>query len=201
MGIDMAKKLFFFALILLLAACSTTGSAPVPTPSTEQVGQEDVAVYAAVVKSLYDSPSYVLIATTSTDSTGIDNTGQTLDYVLQNLHDVAPETEASFRARNAEVALLRPDLELGAPYNLLSRDDMSAIFGQNQDGWQVFYERFPDAPGITTVSRAGFNDTFDQALVYIGTQSHYLAGAGYYLLLKKVSGAWVIDQQVMTWVS
>jgi hypothetical protein len=78
---------------------------------------------------------------------------------------------------------------------------MTSIFGQNQDGWQLFYEQYPDAPGITTLSRVGFNYAFDQALVYVGTLSHYLAGAGYYVLLKKVNGSWIVDQQVMSWIS
>jgi len=38
-------------------------------------------------------------------------------------------------------------------------------------------------------------------LVYVGTLSHWLAGAGYIVLLKKVNGAWIVDQQVMTWIS
>jgi hypothetical protein len=121
--------------------------------------------------------------------------------VLQNLHDVAADTADGFRRRNAEASALVGNLDLGAPYTLMSRDEMSGLFSQNQDGWQLFYERFPDAPGITTVSRVGFNQGMDQALVYVGTQSHWLAGAGYYLLLNKVDGAWVIDQQVMTWIS
>jgi hypothetical protein len=78
---------------------------------------------------------------------------------------------------------------------------MSQIFSQNRDGWQLFYEQYPDAPGITTLSRVSFNNTFDQALVYVGTLSHWLAGAGYYVLLKKDNGAWVVDQQVMSWIS
>ena len=51
------------------------------------------------------------------------------------------------------------------------------------------------------ISQVGFNETLDQALVYVGTMSHWLAGAGYYVLLNKVNGAWIVDQQVMTWIS
>jgi hypothetical protein len=78
---------------------------------------------------------------------------------------------------------------------------MRQIFNVNQNGWEMFYSRHPDTPGITSVSRVGFNAAMDQALVYIGTESHWLAGAGYYVLMKKVDGVWGIDQQVMTWIS
>jgi hypothetical protein len=196
----MVKRLLF-AVTILLAACSTVSPTSVPTPSAEHVEQEQAAVYAAALEGLYGASSYVLISTTGTDPTDLDSTDQTLDYVLQNLHDVAAETVEDFRERNGEATPLRSDLDLGTPYSLLSRAEMSAMFSQNQDGWRIFYDRFPEAPGITTVSRVGFNLSLDQALVYVGTQSHWLAGAGYYLLLLKVNGTWVIDQQVMTWIS
>ena len=83
----------------------------------------------------------------------------------------------------------------------MSLADRQALFSINQDGWTLFYNRYPDAPGIITFSRVGFNEAIDQALCYVGFQSQLLSGAGYYFLLKKVNGNWVVDQQVMTWVS
>jgi hypothetical protein len=139
--------------------------------------------------------------TTATDPGGVENTTQTLDYVLQNMHDLAPGTVDSFRVRNDTAHPIRPDMNFGSPYTLLSQAEKNQIFGQNQSGWEIFYNRYPQAPGITMLSRVGFNAVLDQALVYIGTQSNWLAGAGYYVLLKKVDGAWSIDQQVMTWIS
>ena len=141
------------------------------------------------------------MADTATSASGVDNTTQTLDYVLQNMHDVAPETLVSFRSRNATAQTLRPDMQLGGPYTLLSQAGRNRIFSQNQSGWDIFYNRYPQAPGITTISRVGFITSLDQALVYMGTQSNWLVGTGYYLLLIKVNGTWSIDQQVMIWVS
>ncbi len=96
---------------------------------------------------------------------------------------------------------IRSDMDLGSPYTLLSQAARNQIFSQNQSGWEIFYNHYPHAPGITSLSRVGFNATFDQALVYIGTQSNWLAGAGYYILLKKTDGLWSIDQQVTAWIS
>jgi hypothetical protein len=200
MGVAMVKKLFLLSLAFCVAAC-TTRPTPLPTPAAEQVDVEEQAVYAFLLPKMYKNRAYVIMATTATNAAGVDNTAQTLAYVLQNMHDVAPETVDSFRARNDTAYPIRQDMELGSPYTLLSQVARNQIFGQNQSGWEIFYNRHPQAPGITTLSRVGFNAAFDQALVYIGTQSNWLAGAGYYVLLKKVPGGWGIDQQVMTWVS
>jgi hypothetical protein len=185
---------------IFITAC-TVSPTPAPTPAADQVDAEEQAVYAFLLPKMYKNRGYVIMATTATSPTGVDNTTQTLDYVLQNMHDVASETVDSFRARNETSHPIRKDMDLGSPYTLLTQATRNQIFGQNQSGWDIFYNRYPQAPGITTLSRVGFNAAFDQALVYIGTQSNWLAGAGYYVLLKKENAGWIIDQQVMTWVS
>ena len=77
--------------------------------------------------------------------------------------------------------------EKGSYVPVLTQAQRNEMFNQNTSGWETFYKNYPSAPGITEVSRVGFNKSFDQALVYVGTQSHYLAGAGYYVLLVKTN--------------
>jgi hypothetical protein len=196
----MFKKLLLIFLALCVAAC-TAKPLPLPTPAAVQIEVEEQAVYAFLLPKMYRNSGYVIMDTTATDASGVENTARTLDYVLQNMHDVSIETANNFRVRNDTAYPIRPDMQLGGPYTLLSQAGRNQIFGQNQSGWEIFYNRYPQAPGITTLSRVGFNSAFDQALVYIGTQSNWLAGAGYYVLLKKADRAWSIDQQVMTWIS
>ena len=162
---------------------------------------EEQAVYAALIQAMFPAKMVVLMNTTATGVAGNDNTDQTLQYVLKNMHAVSTQTTDSFKARNASAGPLHGDMQLGVPYALLSQDEVTSIFSMNQDGWQVFYERYPDARGILTFSRVGFDAALDQALVYVGNQNQALAGSGHYLLLKKVDGAWIIDQKVMTWIS
>ena len=197
----MFKKILLLLLCLCTAACSAGRPTVVPTPAADQINREEQAVYAFLLSKTYQHKGYVIMADTATNLSGGNNTTQTLDYVLQNIHNVTPETVDSFRSRNAGSQTLRPDMQLGGPYTLLSQAGKNRIFSQNQSGWDIFYNHYPQAPGITTFSRVGFNAGLDQALVYMGTQSNWLVGAGYYILLKKSNGIWSIDQQVMVWVS
>lgn len=196
----MPRKIIFPFLCVVLAAC--TEKPPfVPTTSVQQKDVEEQAVYTAVLLKLYSASNYVIMDTTEISLTGMQDMNSTLNHVLLNMHGVATETADSFRTRNDLGYPLHLDMAIGAGYVLLSQKEKSQLFNQNQDGWQLFYEHYPDAPGITALSRVGFNQSLDQALVYVGTQSQWLAGSGYYILLKKVNGIWVVDQQVMTWVS
>ena len=202
MEVAMVRKLILLSFILCAAACTPKpASTSIPTPSSAQIDTEEQAVYAFLLSNLYQHREYVIMDTTSTGVTGVENTTQTLDYVLQNMHSVDSGTVVSFRSRNDAAYPISPDMNIGGPYTLLSQAGRQKIFGENQSGWEIFYERYPQAPGITTLSRVGFNASLDQALVYIGTQSNWLAGSGYYILLKKLDGAWSIDQRVMTWIS
>ena len=197
----MFKNSLLLILFVCAAACTPAKPSLISTLATDQSSREEQSVYAFLLSKMYQHTGYVIMAVTATSATGVGNTAQTLDYVLQNMHNVAAETLDSFRSRNATAQILHPDMQLGGPYTLLSQTARNRIFSQNQSGWDIFYSRYPQAPGLTTFSRVGFNATLDQALVYLGTQSNWLVGTGYYLLLKQVNGTWSIDQQVMIWVS
>jgi len=196
----MSKRSLIVFLAFLVAACAGSPT-PVSTPSTAQIDTEEQAVYAALLRNLYTASNYALMDTTATGMSGVTDTGTSLDRMLLDMHDLERSTAESFSTRNATTTPVSPDMVLGVEYVLVSQEEMSQIFSQNRDGWVLFYERYPDTPGITTISRVGFNESLDQALVYIGTMSHWLAGAGYHVLLGKVNGAWIVEQQVMTWIS
>ena len=194
-----AKPILFLLLLLaLLSACAGTPAAP--TAAASQLDAEQTAVYAALVQTEFPADMLVIMDTTATDasSTPLDTT---LGYVLKNLGAVDPGTVASFRARNAAPGAFPAGLSLGVPYQLLSQARLNALFTLNADGWQMFYDQFPHAPGILTLSAVGFDVAFDQALVYAGIQSQALDGSGTYYLLVKTNGAWTVSQRVQVWTS
>ncbi len=185
----------------LLSACAPD-STSVPTPAEAELQAEEQAVYAAVFDEIFGEPRiYVLVAETSPGIEGVEGLDSIINSILPQMTGLDEETAGSFRVRNEAAYPVRPDMDLGLPYVLLTDAEFDEIFAINTSGWDVFYTRYPNSPGMTTVSQVGFNDDYTQALVYVGTMSHWLAGAGYYILLEKSFGAWQVDQQVMAWIS
>jgi len=125
----------------------------------------------------------------------------TYQRVEESLKEMSAETLQNFRLENSSLHTLRASMVLGRKYILFSLKDRQELFRINQSGWDVFYNRYPDAPGIITFSKVGFNKTMDQALVYVGIQSNWLAGVGNFYLLQLVNGKWVIEAQVNSWIS
>lgn len=195
MSIPSFKKALMIFLLLDVLACKALN--PTPKPDAADIEREEQAVYSVLVHS-GDGPA-VLLRETSADISSDDPT-ESLDYIKSGLPSASKETLNSFVDRNKEHTQLSPDMQLDVEYVLLSADEQQSIFTQG-DGWKTFYEKYPGSGGYTSLSRVGFNDTLDQALVYIGNMAGPLMGAGFYYLLEKKNGEWQILEQVMAWIS
>jgi hypothetical protein len=195
------RYLSFILIACLLTACIPATPTVIPTPAIDREKMEEQGVFAAALKALFGASNYAIMDTSATGIGDGENLQTTIDFVLENMHDVNQDTVDNFIFRNDPASAISSTLELNADYILVSDYAYRQIFGQNQSGWEIFYNHYPNTPGLTTLSHAGFNPSFDQALVYVGTQSNWLAGAGFYLLMIKVDGTWTMDQQVMVWIS
>jgi hypothetical protein len=102
----------------------------------------------------------------------------------------------------AEAARLEQCFSLEVPVSFISDVEMEHLFeDMAYQGWKPFWNRYPDAQGILTLSRVSFNASGTRALVYVGNQSGADIGRGFYLVLRRTGRAWAIDRQVDMWVS
>jgi len=200
----MIKTGWICVILLFLSACSTMGSEtatpkPTITPTPDAIREEE-RVYKALIEATYPSELLVIMERTQTNVVDLAS-DETYQLVEESLQHLSADTLSNFKTHNDSSYPLKTSMILGRRYILFSEKDKQELFQINQSGWDVFYNRYPEAPGIMTLSRVGFNEQMDQALVYLGIQSYWLAGSGNFFLLNKIDGSWVIDQQVMTWVS
>lgn len=69
-------------------------------------------------------------------------------------------------------------------------------------GWDRFYERYPDSPGIITLSLPGLSADGTVAAIHLADQRHGLAGAGKICVYRKMNAMWVKDDfEIYLWVS
>ena len=114
------------------------------------------------------------------------------------------ETLADFAIKNESSAALTDKFQLKAAVILVSKDDVKAIFRPYvplDEAWKVFHAKYPKASSIVNLSRVGFNKEKTQALVYYSYVCGGLCGQGQYLLLTKKDDKWVIEKEVMAWIS
>lgn len=197
-----------FILILALGAClcttcqqSATPSPASSTPLSEYTATpqpdpdiEEYAVYNDLLEARFkgDELDQILII----DQTRVNNT-KLMEQDLAAFQEhtpLAPELVTNFKERNQQPYPLKPVLDFGVKYRLLTQEEVDELRPLDEaSGWELLYEKYPNSYGFVYLSRVGFNADFSQALIY--TESfHYeqpLKG-GYYLMVKQ-DGRWVVE--------
>jgi len=178
----------------LLMACEADHT-PLDDSPTDVHTSNERAVYAAVLAQAYGASFYVIRDHTIAYS--LDDSGEELASLQTEMPDLPIDMVASFCVRSATPQPLSPDMDLGAPYKLVSDQELQEIF-KDLDGWERFNEKFPDAKGEIGFTSVGFSSTEDEALVRWRHQWDWLAGDGGFILLVKVDGVWRVSNMLVT---
>lgn len=179
---------------------------PTVTPRlTSLLSQEEYSVYDGIIKAQYlgERVKLVVISDHTTTSVSPGDSGvdpSNMAFIQKNLPEVEAATLQNFIQANQQQYLLGRQFNLGVKYVLISKEEMKSIF-EDDKGWSVFYQRYPDSQGTMTLSRVGFNDKGTQAVVYVGNQADWLAGTGNVYLLEKINGQWTVKNHTMVWIS
>jgi len=108
--------------------------------------------------------------------------------------EIPPDLIADFCAKNRTRHAVWPKLGQRLHVRLLSRIELNRLFAEtpleHPDGWEKFYAKYPSSPGIITLSRVGFNQSGDLALLYVGVQRGWVDGDGQIHVFRKLGGEW-----------
>ena len=114
---------------------------------------------------------------------------------FQNSIPLPTELVASFKERNQQPHPIEPNLDLALEYQLLTQEQIDELRPQDEaSGWKLFTEKYPDTAGFIYLSRTGFNDDLNQALVYFVWCRYEQPILGGYNLLRKQDGVWVVEK-------
>jgi len=158
-------------------------------------------VYAAVIDSMYLWEDIGLIVIS--DSTECTWAKDTLNY---DFGELFPEIDkvciSNLYLNNDRRYAVQDSFNLSADVKLITDTELHEIFNDpHRNGWDEFYKRYPHSQGIMELSRAGVNADSSQALVYVGNQWHWLAGAGWMVQLEKRDNKWKLVKTEMLWIS
>jgi hypothetical protein len=167
----------------------------VPFVSREDADAQEI--YETIINQMFTYNDTQMVVTMS-------KLGSYKPYYIINDFGLGPEPETlcDYGAKNNEPEKPFPLLNLAIPQVRLDRQEFQMLFEQNHfDGWKNFYERYPNSTGFLDFSRIGFNRAGDEAFVYASKSCGGLCGEGWYILLRKTSDGWMIQNKKMVWVS
>jgi hypothetical protein len=181
----------------------TQAFSPTPQGSTP-ITPEEYAVYDAMIKHIFIPYGVKAIVIVDQTAAGISDglaSQQDLEYLQKNLApDLQAETLSDFVAKNDRSYQVENHFSLDVPVVLFSNEAVDKFFAAD-DGWNRFYDQYPNSQGLMKISRVGFDPGKEQALMYVGNQADFLAGQGDYVLLSKEGGVWQVDTTVLAWIS
>ena len=187
--IEVGFNNFFIDLPNEENAVSSIDSAPFT------VSDEDCSVYSAILAKRSQDEVIVINDYTSqgllADATNINKRESGLTQ--HTINDYQKKKEKSQKLAN--------NFKMTNRVIFLNEKEEKEIFREGQDGWAKFNKIYPKANGIINFSRVGFNRDKTQALVYRGFGCGWLCGQGDFIVLRKVDGKWIIEQEIGLWVS
>jgi hypothetical protein len=171
------------------------------TAGSEDSLAEEYAVYSALIQSLYNNALIVIEDTTAQPDSGLFSPRDAINTMRGQWPELGDDILSDFKAKNQTSSALESRFILSARYVFISTREIESIFSNNAGGWDDFYAKYPGSQGILTLSRVGFNDAKDTAVLYAGNQSHWVNGEGNVVLMKKTADRWTVHGEAMMWIS
>ena len=168
---------------------------------------DEYEVLSALLNETYLTGSYKSIVITNPTCCEVEDgyvrSGEWKIRYGDQLNPVSLDTLDDYAARNKNSLSLENKFNLKTKYEIVPYAEVEKIFpdGMPEEGWKVFYSKYPEANGYIRLSRVGFNKARDQAIVKTGWMRGPLHGEGNYVLLGKQNGSWKVLKRVTTWVS
>jgi hypothetical protein len=138
-------------------------------------------------------------------SSGDDDYPTPWEKMVETLRQKSPSLQQTtidgFRSANARQAFLVRGFRFPVEYEIVDESRLAPIFKRDGGGWDAYYKQYPGAQGIATLSRVGFSADGAQALFYIKNSCGGLCGSGWYLIMEKRDGRWMIVKAIQKWVS
>ncbi|MCE5239454.1 hypothetical protein LLH23_13340 [bacterium] len=177
-------------------------------PAAQPTGADDNRILALALTHKYEDGGYTVV--NGETGTGVTATNdpkeleQTKQYVIKQLRlpgvDVGKLMDA-FAAKNRRAVKLTLPSAPEQGYLIDTEGEYGKYFQQDGGGWERWYKEHPKAHGSTTVSLPVWDKESGTVLLYMGTQSHWLAGAGH-LIAYKYDGTTLQEiARVMLWIS
>src|SRR5258708_125572 len=198
-------------LLAVFVRCLSPQSASQTMPGKAkpscQLTPEDYAVYTALIAGLGgpEDPeeawkgNQVLIEDVT--SAPRDTKSHWGAWGFRSKSKAAPshDTVVDFERKARSSCVLQPQFGNATSYKLITRGELDKVFKGGR--WQDFYKKYPEAGGVWSFSRPGYNSARNEAVLSVGHGCGELCGTGHLYFLVKQNGEWKVQNRLMLWIS
>ncbi len=195
MIMNMKSLIMSLGLLALLVALR-----PVDVKAEEQ----ENAILAQVLQRQNEDGGFTVVSPTTAFGRREPNAANIKKNVKDKIriegYDIGPLVDKLIEKNKERIPLsLKSSPEKG--YIVDYDGKFKKYFDEGGGGWEKWYKDNPSARGYTRVSLPAYDEQAGVVLVYIGRQSHRLAGAGYIVAYRYEDGQLKELGRVMLWIS
>ena len=189
----MRRSTLCLVIVLFLASCSNT---PICLGQQKALQADEYAVYAVIAQTLFigGRTDQVIIEKRIRDNR-VDDHKSISNQISWKFSELETSTIDDYLQKSRKTAHLDALFHLPVKYFLIEPKEADSFFKKGGGRWDAFYKKYPRSPGLLALSRVGFNQERNQALVYVNLSCGSLCGEGTWILLEKKAGVWAISNQ------
>jgi len=197
---------------ILTLPCPRSSQKPSPSAQSASAvtcatSPDDDAIYSAaltkvILKDRNDKRQIVLLSQTSAGyPAGMASfTASSTPDKKELLDSASTEAKNDFDAKAKLNCDLTGSTELKTSVVFMTPAERDELFSK-ASGWRDFAQKYPNAAGFTIVSSIGFNQSHNEALVYVGNSCGMLCGTGYVVRLEKKKDKWIAAKAAKIWIA
>jgi hypothetical protein len=175
------------ALAMACSSAITTGQ----DRSADRAAQEEL-VWSKLLSTIAGARHQLVVVQDSADLL-VPETHDT-QLMLEQLTDLRQETVESFARVNTVPRAMPGFATIGLAVERAGAADLATFRGAAgpDEYWRRFYARYPGSPGLVRLSRVGFDQASEQALVFVYHICGGRCGTGRYVLLSRSGEQWEV---------
>ena len=201
------------AMLLLAALVCSVGPQSTAQRTTQkgeshcELTQDDYAVYVALITGLgrpedpeeaWQGKEILIVGLTAAPADTKSHWGG-WGFRSNSKAAPSPDTVVDFERKARGLCILKPQFGDPGSYKVVTQEELDRIFKGGQ--WGDFYKKYPQAGGVWTFSRPGYNPARNEAVLYVGHSCGSLCGTGHLYFLAKRNDQWTVQNRLMLWIS
>jgi len=200
------KKVILFSCIMAVLFFAVSGCAPgkpeAPKPLSDTLTRDEYAVYRDIMSGEFEGRGATIVKEKTFaphNEAGINS--KIRDQMEEKFGKQLKEGLVDrFIAVNLKPAAINQDILSFKGATVLSAEAEKEVFPSDQTYYEDFRSKYPSPARMVEFSRVAFDGDMERAIAYFGKIFYSeKESAGYYVLLKKVKGKWVIDKRLAAW--
>ena len=164
---------------------------------------EDILIYTAALEHGIPSQSKRILML---EDSLIDTFSSNDENLAENLSietGISPKCFEEWSLINKESTSIKFKISSELDINFLSEYDIDTLFAGDTavENWKQFNSLYKDYDGFIAISRIGYNDTKDQAVLLLEHHCGPSCGTGKFINLEKTLNKWAVQSTLTIWLA